>query len=175
MHKNAFTLIETIIVLSVIAILFLLLSPNFRPTNQYNNTHLCVQNIHQFLNKEIQNAIQTTSTTNSWVYITIDTTEQYIDIQDMWSWQRIEFPQDLDFFSACRTTPNIQLSWNKQIIEIQNQTIQSSNPNTFLYEIEFIQCEPDCVSLGKIIIDARIDRTKLRLCSYSWSICNDEK
>jgi prepilin-type N-terminal cleavage/methylation domain-containing protein len=172
MQKNAFTLIETIIVLSIIAILFLILSPNFKPINQNNKAHLCVQNIHQFLNKEIQNAIQTTSLTTSWVYITIDSVQQYIHIQDLWSWQLIEFPQDLGFFSTCRTTANIQLSWDKQTIAIQNQTIQPPNQNTFSHEIEFIQCEWTCIPLWKITIDTRIDRSHLHLCSYSWSICH---
>lgn len=175
MHKNAFTLIETIIVLSIIAIFFLILSPNFKPVNQDNNAQLCIQSIHQFLDKEIQTAIQNTSITTSWIYITIDGWEQYIDIQDLWSWQRIELPWNLDFFPACRSiVTDIQLSWNRQTIEIKDQTIQAMSPNIFVYKIEFIQCEWTCTLLGKITIDTRIDRTNLQLCSYSWSICHYE-
>jgi len=175
MHKNAFTLIETVIVLSIVAVIFLILSPNFKPTNQNNNEQLCIQNIHQFIDKEIQIALQSTSTTTSWTSITIDPWEQYIDIQDMWSWQRIEFPEGINFFPACRSIiADIQLSWDRQTIEIYNKTIQPFDENTFIGQMEFVQCEWICTSLGKITIDTRIDRTDLHLCSYSWSICHYE-
>lgn len=182
--KKGFTLIETLLVLSIVTILFLLIRTTL--TIQQPIVQQAQQCIH-FLTTNIQNitiagltqrGIQSGSTQIFPIYYTVDISPELIEFfYADGQWNSFIEPIYLNnpVYNNCYI-PWYTLSTSGTMTQfgIHNKTMTIQTPtNTFTGQIAIIVCQDDtCQTAGYIDIDTRSQNITQRLCGVqSWDLC----
>lgn len=169
MSKRAFTLIEMLLVLSIIGILFLFMRPLFDNTSTQEPKD-CLQSLYQEMNHFVFEGLNPQSIRSGGRDIRPDTyivdistgiIEYFQEYSGQLVWQDTRsLNTHADVCSIANT--ELLLSWSTTQFQINNQTITITTPptHTFTGAIELRQCFPStgCDYIGQMIIDTRTQR-----------------
>ena len=169
MSKRAFTLIEMLLVLSIIGIMFLLMRPIFDNTNNGDPSD-CLQSLYQQTNHFVfawlnpQTILSGNQSITPDIYI-VDVSSDTIEYFQEYSGETVSYDSrslntNTDICSIANT--ELILSGATTQFQIQNNTITITTPmnNPFTGSIELRQCiaNTGCNYIGQMLIDTRTQR-----------------